>query len=257
MNEVRVCSQSDVVEEWSSMASDANYIDLFGGVRHAVISAPDWAVHMTEDKTGGGHYIERFCVILWYGCCQHKGQGHKKTMVKDEKTLLDNWEALIVGLSTAHSKDDRDQHEHDIDEALSPILSAPVKQIREMFGQLVDRLKANKKVPFYTWRSIEIWYERVVLPAKADKVIKLKTKLATEIAQMVEDDVKADIGEAIVGALMWRDQETLAGMKTLLTEEQDADEPRAKAKVERKTVGRQSCIFLTVRKGKEKKTVML
>jgi hypothetical protein len=255
MSEVHVCNNSEVseVEEDIEFLSTA-FEGVLSGIRTAVICAPEWSVNMSENRGYGGHYIEKFCVLLWYACCVHKGQGHKKIIMKNPNTLLDLWENLIVGLSTAHSKDDRDQHEHDIDDALSPILSAPVKQIREMFGELVDRLKANEKVPFYTWRSIEIWYEKVVLPAKAEKIIKLKTKLATEIANLVEEDVKADIGEALIGALMWRDEKTLTAMKEILTEPEGE---KVETKVKRKTVGRQSCIFLTVQKGDRQKAVML
>lgn len=251
--DIHICNDNEIDET----ITDEEFESIFNQkVRHAILSAPEFAIGLTESKVAGGDYIEKFCCIIYYACVCHKGQGHIKIMVKNPKELLDTWEKLIVGLATSHSKDERDQHEHDIDDALSPILSAPVRQIRDMFGALVDRLKANPVVPFYTWRSIEMWYEKVVLPAKAERIITLKTKLATEISRMVEEDVKADIGEAIIGALMWRDPKELKEMKDILVEDSKTDKP-AQVKVKREISGRQSCIFLNVKGSKGEKMIML
>lgn len=47
----------------------------------------------------------------------------------------------------------------------------------------------------------------VLKDAKDGEVKTLKTKLAREIADLVEKDVRPDIGKAIAGALQWRSPE--------------------------------------------------
>lgn len=170
--------------------------------------------------------------------------------------MSEKWARLIVGLSTAHSKDDLDRWEHEIDEYLTPILAAPVKQVREFFTLLVNRVKADKSVPFFVWRSLEVWQEQIVEKSKDGEIKELKVELARQIADLVEEDVKRDIGEAVVGALMWRDPKTLAEIKKTLVESKKEGNP-AKVSTQTRAVGRQSCLFLVVEhKGKEK-VVML
>lgn len=170
--------------------------------------------------------------------------------------MAKKWERLMVGLATAHDKQEHDKWEHDIDEYLTPILSAPVKEVREFFVLLVNRLKANKRVPFFVWRSLEVWQEKMVKNAGDQEVKELKVELARQIADLVEEDVKRDIGEAVVGALMWRDEETLKGIKKTLEKSKKEGEP-AKVSTQTRTVGRQSCLFLVVEHKGEEQVVML
>ena len=97
------------------------------------------------------------------------------------------------------------------------------------------------------WMGFEAWGESAIAGAPDDESIKrLKNKLAADIAELVEEDVRDQIPKAIARALRWRDEERLTEIKEQL-------ETGAKPKL----VGRQSCLFLEVGRGKKKTSVML
>lgn len=165
----------------------------------------------------------------------------------DIDKLVDEWEQAVVGMCTAHEKDEYDAHDAKSDQLLRPILTAPIKQVREFYLKLQQRLRENKKVPLLVWMGFEAWGECVVKGADNDKrIIRLRDGLAKEIADLVSDDVAGQLPKAIVRALRWRDQETLGEVKEALV-------GGAKPKL----VGRQSCLFLEVGRGKKKRSVML
>ncbi len=168
------------------------------------------------------------------------------------ESMIKRWTDWIVTFTTAHSKEEVDQAEYVIDELLNPMLTAPVKQLREFWKGLVKSLQTDKRVPLYVHQWFSAWGKVVIDNAEDDqKVLKLKKKLAAEVADLVEKhgSVKIDLQEALVGALMWRSEESLQEIKTDL-------EAGAKPRIK----GRQSCLFLTTkRRGKNAKehTVML
>lgn len=171
--------------------------------------------------------------------------GRPKAVKVDE--LVEQWVTAIVGMCTAHDKDTYDSHDAQADELLGPILAAPIKQVREFYTKLQQRLRDDPKVPMIVWMGFEAWGECVVKTASDDTgIVRLKNKLAAEIAELVEGDVVDQIPKAIARALRWRDPETLQEVKETL-------EKGAKPKL----VGRQSCLFLEVGRGKKKKQVML
>lgn len=224
------------------------------GIRDAVLSAPDFMTGVLHEQKWISETIDKLGILCGY-INTRPSRGIKRKIMNVEE-MAKRWESLIVGLATAHDKTEHDQWEHDIDDYLTPILSAPVKQIREFFVLLVNNLKANKSVPFFVWRSLEVWQEGIVKNAPDQEVKELKVKLAREIAELVEEDVKRDIGEAVVGALMWRDKETLTSIKKTIVESKKAGNP-AKVSTKTKTVGRQSCLFLVVEANGQEQNVML
>lgn len=226
------------------------------GVRDAVISAPDFVRYAVETAPWLKKAVDNLALYCYYIHIRPSRGIRRTPMNVDE--MAAKWEALLVGLATAHTKDEQDRWEHDIDELLTPILSAPVRQVREFFRRLVKRVKENERVPLYVWRSLEIWADQVVLAAPDQQVKELKTLLARQIADLVEEDVRRDIGEAVIGALMWRDPEQLAAIKRILEEGQGKPESeRPKVKTETRAVGRQSCLFLVIRHQDGEETVML
>lgn len=223
-------------------------------IRDAILSAPDFVGMATESADWMKKAIDELGMLCSYASNRPSRGVRRKTMNVNE--LAEKWEALIIGLATAHDRIERDKWEHEIDEYLTPILSAPVKQLREFFALLVKRLKENKSVPFFVWRSLEVWQDGIVKNAADQDVKELKVRLAREVAELVEEDVKRDIGEAVVGALMWRDQETLRGIKKTLTaaKKEGSD---VKVSTQTRAVGRQSCLFLVVESKGEEQIVML
>lgn len=124
-----------------------------------------------------------------------------------------------------------------VDKCLTPVLSAPVKQLRELAKKLRDTLKSDPRVPYLVWRGMEEWIDKILLLAPDGEIIELKTQLASEIVAMVEDDAKRDLPAAMVRALQWRSAEKLQEVKVVIEEEKAAGRPvRLK--------GRESCLFL-------------
>jgi hypothetical protein len=163
--------------------------------------------------------------------------GRKAKVKIDVDALVVKWHELILGLSMAHDKDEADRFEAQVDECLSPLLKAPVKQLREFAPKLRDSLKADHAVPYLVWHGMEVWIDKVVMLAPDGEVMELKTELAKEIVAMVEDDAKRDLPAAMVRALQWRSPEKLEQVKDVV-----ATEKAAGRSVRLK--GRESCLFL-------------
>ena len=169
----------------------------------------------------------------------------KKGLMKVD-ALVEQWIEAVVGLCTAHDKDTYDAHDARADELLGPLLSAPVKDIREFYVKLQAKMRDDKRVPMIVWMGFEAWGEVMVKNAPDEGVKRLEKKLAGEIAELVEADIRDQIPEAIKRALQWRDPETLQAVK-------DTIESGAKPKLR----GRESCLFLECGRGKKKVSVML
>ncbi len=149
--------------------------------------------------------------------------------------MVERWKEAVVGLTLSHDKSTLDRWEHAIEDLLTPILGAPVKQLRQFYKQLVAALQADPRIPFIIWRMFEVWQTQMIDNAPDEGVIALKKKLAEEITALVEKDVLPQIPDAIIAALQWRPPETLAKVKEAL-------EGGAKPKL----VGKESCLFLSV-----------
>lgn len=154
--------------------------------------------------------------------------------------LVTIWKDVIVAISTAHTKEEIDKAEYKMDDMLQPILSAPVAQLREFHQLLTAELQRDPRVPFFIWSMFNVWTKGVLDQcAEKDGTKRLRRKLAGEIADMVDDEVKRDITGALVGALMWRDPAKLEEIKADIS---------AGARV--KVKGKESCLFLTTSIGR-------
>ena len=174
--------------------------------------------------------------LVYYGdqCGRMRLKGVKKV---DVDALVERWRVTVAGLCLAHDKDEADRHEAALDECLTPLLSAPIKQVREFADKLAKALKDDPKVPFLAWRAYEVWVEMMVKNAKDTELKQLKTELAKEIVHIVEADIVPQIPEALARSLQWRSPEKLEEIRELAESEKVAGrKPRLK--------GRESCLFL-------------
>ncbi len=184
--------------------------------------------------------------LLRYGmqhgmCCTKK----RRAIVNTNK-LVSEWIEAIVGMCLAHDKDSYDAEDAKADLLLGPLLTAPVKQIRDFYAKLTRQMRADKRVPMLVWMGFEAWGEVMVKDAPDEGIKRLKNKLASEIADLVEEPIRDQIPKAIQRALRWRDPETLEAVKKTLA-------GGAKPKLR----GRESCLFLEAGRGKKKVSVML
>lgn len=157
----------------------------------------------------------------------------------DVNAMVERWAKVMTGLCTAHDKDEADRYEASIDDCLTPILSAPIKQVREFYPKLLARLKGDPSIPFLVWRSYEVWIDMVLKNCPDEAVKTLKIQLAQEITELVEQDVKDQIPEQLIRALMWRPEDALVKVKDAVVKNQAAGHsPRLR--------GRESCLFLEI-----------
>jgi hypothetical protein len=156
----------------------------------------------------------------------------------DVAKLVTEWTAVAIVLATAHTKEEIDRAEFKMDELLTPLLRAPIAELRVFYSDLTEALRADARVPFFLWSVFNGWGKIVIDKCEAKPERKrLRKKLANEIAEMVDEDVRPDLVKAISGALQWRDPESLEEIKSDL---QAGAKPRLK--------GRESCLFLTTKK---------
>ena len=174
--------------------------------------------------------------LLWLGLTETHSGRNKKVKI-DVDALVTKWHGMILGLSVAHDKDEADKWEAKVDECLSPILKAPVAQLREFAPKLRDSPKSDLAVPYLVWHGMEIWIDKVVLLAPDEEIKELKTNLAREIVEMVEDDAKRDLPAAMVRALQWRSPQKLEEVRSVVAIEKAARRPV-------RLRGRESCLFL-------------
>jgi hypothetical protein len=172
----------------------------------------------------------------------------KRRIEVDIEKLLTKWQEVIVGLAIAHDKDQADRYEAAIDDCLTPLLTAPIAQVREFASRFLAALKADPRVPFLVWRSYEVWVDEMVAKASDEEVRLLKTGLAAEIVALVEPDVRDQLPEAMIRALQWRSPEKLEEFKQVVVEEQ-----RKGNKVRLR--GRESCLFVEAGGTEEKPEV--
>lgn len=175
---------------------------------------------------------------------EYPGTKEKTPMKVDE--MVQKWVAMLKLTTTVHTKDEMDAADFDMDDLYGPLLSCPVAQLREFCEKLSSILEADPSVPYVVWRTFDVWKEDLFKNEKDTAVVRLRTSMAKRIAQRVEGDVQGDIVGAMVGALKWRGEEELKAVEEQLDR---GAKPRVR--------GRESCLFLEVGKGKQKKTVML
>lgn len=166
--------------------------------------------------------------------CEHPSRRKRVTM--DVQQMVERWLPLIRQLATAHDIDERDAASSQLDEYLTPIIAAPVAQIREFYRALVKRMKDDKQVPWAVWRLFEFWGTNVLDKIEREEVVGLKMELARRIAENSFDQIpKEDWIASMVGALQWRDPEKLKEIDGKLS---SGTKPRVR--------GKESCLFLVV-----------
>lgn len=185
-----------------------------------------------KGKFGNGTKLNDFLSLLAYGV-EHPSRRRRVEM--QVKAMVKTWVELIVGLSTAHTKDDLDRCEFGMEEHLSPLLTAPVAQIREFFAGLVVALEKDERVPFFVARMFDAYQEAILKKAPDGAVVELKKELAGEIAELVEKDIQADLRQALIGALQWRPPQALEKVRDAVRK---GHKPRLR--------GRESCLFLCI-----------
>ena len=182
---------------------------------------------------GPVHNINEIGCVCWYACKEPSRK--RKTKVKIAE-MVPKWKRVVVGLATAHSKDEADRLEASVEELLTPLLTAPVAQIRQFSALLLMELKNDPAVPYLVWKAYEVWVDQME-KAPDGEVKGLKEDLARQIVEMVEQDAKEQLPDAMIRALMWRSPERLEEVKTVVEQEKAAGRGvRLK--------GRESCLFL-------------
>ena len=164
----------------------------------------------------------------------------------DIESVSDAWVNAIVQMCLSHSKDDFDAADAQADALLGPMLTAPVAQIRAFYARLLEKLRADKRVPFLVVMGYEAWGQGIVKDAPDEGIKRLKNTLAREISELAEESIRDQIPKAVERALRWRDPETLQEVKEAL-----------KGGAKPKLRGRESCLFLEIGRGKKKVSVML
>ena len=141
-------------------------------------------------------------VMIWFADSNNRvGNGKRRAM--DVDALVTRWKQLVVNLATAHDKAEADRWEASVEECLTPILAAPIKQVRELANKLLTALREDPTVPYLVWRSFEVWIAQMK-DAPDEDVKELKTALAQEIVALVETDAKEQLPDAMIRALQWR-----------------------------------------------------
>jgi hypothetical protein len=185
-----------------------------------------------ETRTGYSR-IREMAMLLAYGCETWSRKKRIPLTMKDIDALVAKWVPVIRGLSIGHTKDEIDRCEFESEEHLAPLLTAPVRDIRVFFSKLVQALKADDSIPLFVWQMFEAYEETVVKRAPDEAVKQLKTEVARRVAELVEQAIKPDFKEALIGALQWRDVKALERIET-----------EVKAGAKPRLRGRESCLFL-------------
>lgn len=246
-----VCSTSDIDDTVSGLtgvytAREAVVGGLWAQVQFAQYLALNWKLRDSTRPLSESNRklnLEGMRMFLMYAV---ERPSRRKRVPVDIKEMVEKWLPIIRGLGTAHEKATVDQCEFDSEEHLLPLTSAPVSQLRTFYAQLCDRLESDPTIPFFVWRAFRTWGDVVLEKLPDGGVKKLRGDLAKKVADLVEQQIQPDLNAALVGALQWRDADTLEKMAT-------AVEKGAKPRMR----GRESCLFLEVEEGGRMHTVML
>ena len=187
------------------------------------------------------HWVKELGCLCWYAV---KHPSRKRRVKMKVAEMVAKWKEAVVRLAVAHDKEEADRVEASIEELLTPLLSAPCKDIRQFAALLAAELMNDPKVPYLVWRAFEVWTAQ--MDASPDQEVKeLKEGLAREIVEMVEKDAREQLPDAMIRALMWRSPERLEEVKAVVAEEKAAGR-----KV--KLAGKESCLFLVAAEGTDR-----
>lgn len=189
------------------------------------------------DKHGATSKVSMLGSLIWYGVHVRKGRCNQRRIKVDVDALVSDWERVVVGLALAHDKDEADRFEAEIEKCLSPILTAPIAQVREFYPKLLQRMRDNPSVPFMIWRAFQVWIDQIVERATDEAFVQLRTDIAERITQMVHPDISEQLPAQLVRAFQWRTPEQLEKVEKVVKETKQRGE-----KVRLR--GRESCLFL-------------
>lgn len=175
------------------------------------------------------------------GAIENRKHWRVRPMNVDE--MVDRWHRTMRQLSTGHSHATFTEAEFSSDDLLLPILTAPIAQLREFAARLAAELEADEAVPFMVWSSFKEVVLPLILTRPEGEVLKLKSDLAREIAELTADDIpREDLISAIASALQWRS----SGLLERLRDNAQAAKAAGSGASRPRMTGRQSCLFLTV-----------
>lgn len=189
-------------------------------------------IALSPDETGEIGKWSWQSLQSWIAYALENWSRKRKTPM-DVELMVKRWVPIIRGLSAAHSKDELDRCEFEAEEHLAPLLVAPVAQLRDFYGRLCEALRRDRRIPWFVCASFDAWHEVILKKAPDGEVRELRTKLAAEVAELVERDVQPDLRAALIGALQWRAPEDLEKIKATV-----------KAGAKPRLQGRESCLFL-------------
>lgn len=213
--------------------ANESYVESVESLARAVIDARENIPLGFIEFATKQEWMHRLSYLAF--ACEHPSR-RRRTPVDVEK-MVETWMPLIVRLAIAHDIDERDAASAKLDEFLTPIIAAPVAQIREFYRELMRRMKADPSVPWAVWKMFEFWGTNVLDKIEKEEVIGLKTELAKRIAERSFGQIPAtDWITSMADALQWRDPETLKKVEAVL--DKGEEKPRVK--------GRQSCLFLVL-----------
>lgn len=177
-----------------------------------------------------GEQLEGMTILIRYG---QTNWSRRRRIPVDIKSLTQQWVDSIAVMCLAHDPKDHAQVEFQVDELLKPLLDAPVSQMKEFTLSLAAALEADERIPYMVWRPYCEMLRKAEKQASRERVIELKTGLAREVAEAVEKDIQPQLIDALIGALQWRNPETLTKIKRAV---ESGEKP--------KLSGRQSCLLL-------------
>jgi hypothetical protein len=236
-------AETRAVDEIAAVAMAAAFEDH--DARWWALGGVDFAFRLVWNHIGlRGLRTLTFSILY----ANHAPGTRRKTPLNVQNTVA-VWKDILIGLSTSHDHAGYTAADHDTDEALGPLLVAPVAQIREFATELSRQLREDARVPFMVWSAVERALAPLVAHGKDSAVVQLRTQLATEIAGLAEKQLdRGELVMAIAGALQWRGEGSLRQVKSAL---ESGGKPRVR--------GRESCLFLDVEdaEGKNVATVVL
>ena len=145
------------------------------------------------------------------------------------------WKEVLVMLTMSHTKEGIDQADYKMDDLFNGLIAMPVKQVREFYDLLLAELKSDENVPYFIWKTIEAWKEKVVGVSQETEAKMLQAELAGELANILEPDLKPQLKQALADSLKWKSPEVLEKIRGVVT---TGSRPSLR--------GRESCLFLEV-----------
>lgn len=198
----------------------------------------DFTITLAWREVGWHRELSDFAWLLRYvddDPVEHKKPKKRRKHV-DVPALVHLYHDALLTMSTAHTHEEHTRVERMTDDLMTPLLKAPVDQLREFAATLAAELKADERVPFMVWSTFERVCAPLIAARPQGKDMKLRDELAKETAELVEPTIpRADLVESIAGALKWRAPAQIKAVR-------DAVKSGGQVRVE----GRQSCLFLAV-----------